>query len=365
MDEIVRQRVKQRRLEEERVGYAVIGRFLANAVPTSFPADYLSKVGAREQGNANCVFSVPGNDRDGAYRYRGTIQADFEFNKALHKVHMSRLTPSGTSENSLCGQLDYVLHKLPNLLRDTVLCSHDCSGLNLPFSALVLDIETTGLSPNIDQIIELGCVELRWNGCGVCTKDVIPEGCLTGQWVRGSRTFHRLVRPTVAVTRAAAAVHSLSDETLRRASCWRDVSKELRDFCGSLQAPYTEAPNSLTSHRRGDGDAARDSFILPPLIAHNAQFDGAFLEKCLMRLGYRVLWHPLYPITCTERLSRQLYPKYASNLDQVSIYLGVSGAIQRMQSSHSAYRDAIQCAKVFLRLAQDISVHQCEKPTKR
>ncbi|CCW67743.1 unnamed protein product [Phytomonas sp. Hart1] len=360
MDEFVRLRAKEDRPKRKRADHAVVRSFSANTLATSLPVKCPSEVEAKEGGNPRCLPKVLKSDRDRDSNYPEVSPTDSELSKPLHKMPIFCQASSNPLENSLHGRRNHPTHHLPALLRDTVLCSHDGSGLSEPFSALAVDIETTGLSPNVDQIIELGCVELRWNGCGVCGKD-ISENSLMDQWVRGSRTFHRLVRLTVRMTRGAAGIHHLSDQELRAASDWKEVSKEFKVFCDALSGCGGGASNASTVVGKGDPNAAHESFILPPLIAHNAQFDGAFIENCLMQAGYRVLWHPLYAITCTKQLARQLYPQYAANLDRVSAYLGVPGAAQRMQTSHSAFRDAIQCAKVFLRLAHNVSVDRSEK----
>ena len=71
---------------------------------------------------------------------------------------------------------------------------------------LFLDTETTGLGDD-DQVIELAIVDAE-----------------------GELLFHSLVRPTVAISEGAAAVHGISEAELAAAPTWPEIDKTVRQL---------------------------------------------------------------------------------------------------------------------------------------
>jgi DNA polymerase III epsilon subunit family exonuclease len=122
---------------------------------------------------------------------------------------------------------------------------------------LILDFETTGLSPaQGSEVVETGAV--RFEGGRVVA------------------TFQRLSRPRGAIPAAAMNVHGITDDMVADAPRFGEVLPELLAFWGERI-----------------------------LVAHNAPFDRAFLLAALEQAGRPV---PPNPVLDTVRLSRRLFP---------------------------------------------------------
>src|SRR6202521_4893800 len=104
---------------------------------------------------------------------------------------------------------------------------------------IVLETETTGLDPHEGhRIVEIACLELMHH---------VPTG----------RSFHRYVNPERDMPADALAVHGLEEEFLAGHPPFAAVADELAAFIG--------------------GDR---------LVIHNAEFDIAFINAELARLGH-------------------------------------------------------------------------------
>jgi DNA polymerase III subunit epsilon len=99
-----------------------------------------------------------------------------------------------------------------------------------PYGVVAIDLETTGLSPLVDRIIEIAAVKITGRG--------EPE------------VFHQLINPMIDITEANSAIHGLKNVDLKDAPTLKRPIRMLWDFVGRS-----------------------------PLLAHNALFDGAFLVK--------------------------------------------------------------------------------------
>lgn len=119
---------------------------------------------------------------------------------------------------------------------------------------VVVDLETTGLSPGRDRITEVGAVKVR-------AGEVLGE-------------FHTLVRPDRPVPPGVTAVTGITDGMLRGAPAVAAVLPAFLEF-------------------------ARGTV----LVAHNARFDTSFLTAELAREGFPGLDHP---VVDTARLARRL-----------------------------------------------------------
>lgn len=162
--------------------------------------------------------------------------------------------------------------------------------------AVVFDLETTGLSPTTDEILEIGALVVR-----------------DGRVVRDER-FQTLVRPTRPISVEVSLIHGIRDEHVAGAP------------------PLAEALPAFL--RFVDGR---------PLVAHNAGFDLSFLRAAGSRLGLPV---PA-GAHCTMVLSRRCFPRERRhNLASACARLGVlpSGA-------HRALADVEATAELFVRLS--------------
>ena len=160
---------------------------------------------------------------------------------------------------------------------------------------VVVDLETTGLRPGRSGICEIGAVRLH------------------GFEVEAE--FQTLVDPGMPLDAGASAVTGLRSEQLRGAP---DPAKAVRSFLGFA------------------GDAV--------LVAHNARFDLAFLDRETERLtGSRIG----SPVVDTVRLARTLLAGRVAGfgLAQLAWFLGTSE-----QPCHRALPDARATAELLLAL---------------
>ncbi len=157
---------------------------------------------------------------------------------------------------------------------------------------VVVDLETTGLKPGPAAITEIAAIR-------------IEQGRLAEE-------FHSLVNPGRRVPAAITRLTGITDEMLRDQPRIDAIFPQLHTFIGSM-----------------------------PLVAHNADFDLAFLNFDARRL----LSNPLLnPSVCTLRLAKRLLTGIRSrSLDSVASHLGVSGP-----DRHRALGDARITAEVFL-----------------
>jgi DNA polymerase-3 subunit epsilon len=119
---------------------------------------------------------------------------------------------------------------------------------------VVVDLETTGGSPDRDRITEIGAVKVR-------AGEVLGE-------------LATLVDPGRAVPPSITVLTGISDRTV-----------EGRPQVSAVLPSFLEFSRGAT------------------LVAHNARFDITFLNTALGRLGYPPLDHP---VVCTAQLARRL-----------------------------------------------------------
>lgn len=162
---------------------------------------------------------------------------------------------------------------------------------------IVLDTETTGLDPTAGhRIIEIACVELLHH---------VPTG----------RNFHRYVNPGRDIPDDAHAVHGLTEEFLAAHPPFEAIVDEFLAFIGSDQ-----------------------------LVIHNAEFDLAFLNAELDRVGRPTLT-PTHVDTLV--MARQRYPGAPASLDALCRRFEIDNS-ERM--SHGARIDCGLLAAVYLEL---------------
>ncbi|MCE9648083.1 MAG: DNA polymerase III subunit epsilon [Parvibaculum sp.] len=163
---------------------------------------------------------------------------------------------------------------------------------------IVLDTETTGLSPNDgDRLVEIGCLE-------------IVNQVATGN------VFHRYINPERDVPKGAFDVHGLSQEFLRDKPKFAEVADEFLEFIGDA-----------------------------PLVIHNASFDMGFLNAELKRSGRTVLAFERAVDTLT--IARRRFPGAQNSLDALCRRFGVDNS---NRVKHGALLDAELLAEVYLEL---------------
>lgn len=162
---------------------------------------------------------------------------------------------------------------------------------------IVIDTETTGLDAANDRIVEVGCVELY---------NHIP----TGQ----RKQFY--INPGRRMSGEAAAVHGLTDAFLADKPVFAAIADELIAFIGDA-----------------------------PLIAHNAEFDFAFLNAEFGRLGQPPI--PAHRMVDTLMLARRKHPAGPNSLDALCSRYYVDASRRTL---HGALLDAELLAEVYVEL---------------
>jgi len=171
-----------------------------------------------------------------------------------------------------------------------------------PKGAVFFDLETTGLSPINDAIIEIGALKVH-----------------NSQQVDRFKTF---VHPERVIPEENIKIHKITNEMVADAPKLRDVLPDFLKFCGDL-----------------------------PLIAHNAQFDIGFIAHGIHNLK---LNFPNSTVYDSCRFIRQMYLKNKKSepenqkrpenfkLATLAEYFSINN-----ESHHRALDDANTCMKVF------------------
>ncbi len=170
---------------------------------------------------------------------------------------------------------------------------------------IVFDVETTGLSPKNDRLTEIGAVKIK----GMRIVD----------------SFNTFVNPERHIPEKITELTGISDDMVAGAPMEKEAVEQFFAFCGEN----------------------------PVLIAHNADFDTAFMRAVFARQG---LDHPFVKLD-TLVLCRVMLPQMARHkLDQVAKQLKL-GKFEH----HRASDDAYMLAKIYLtlmeRLIKENTIH--------
>ncbi len=156
-----------------------------------------------------------------------------------------------------------------------------------------IDLETTGVNPAYNRIVEIGAVKFRLDG----ERDV----------------FHTLVNPCVAMPENVIRIHGITDSMVASAPVIEDVIDGFSDFIrGSV------------------------------LVIQNPRFDLSFIERAFRAhdIDSERLW-----ALDTVRLAKRYFTWLPNHkLSTLADYLGLD------MVKHRALDDAIVCMKVFLEI---------------
>ncbi len=164
---------------------------------------------------------------------------------------------------------------------------------------VVLDVETTGLSPFAgDRVCEVGIVQAR------------------GSQVQS--TYQTLVNPERPISPGAARVNGLSDEQVSQAPCFAEIAHQVLDLLdGAL------------------------------LLCHNAPFDLGFMKSEFSRLG--LAFQPAGVID-TLVLARRYFRFSSNSLASLAYRFGVE-----TPASHRALGDALTTLYVFNAISNSVN----------
>ena len=171
---------------------------------------------------------------------------------------------------------------------------------------VAFDLETTGLSPDSDQIIEIGAVKIR-------------DGKISGK-------YNCIIHPEIEVSDFIINLTGISRDMLRKGIPLKEGVEEFLEFSGDL-----------------------------PVLGHNVMFDYSFVKCSAVREG---LTFEKMGID-TLKIARKVHKDFESkSLGALCDYYHIENP-----AAHRAYYDALATAKLYQTLAhyfepQDSKVFQ-------
>lgn len=156
---------------------------------------------------------------------------------------------------------------------------------------VAIDLETTGLDDDKDEIIEVALVRFV---------DGVP-----------TQTFDCLVKPGQEVRPFIHTLTGIDATELAQAKPFAEVAQEVLAFIGDA-----------------------------PLVAHNASFDARFLKYALQRVGIAFENHPVFDTLLLSRIAWQAVANH--RLETLISSLGIP-----LESAHRALPDAKACGQIF------------------
>lgn len=176
------------------------------------------------------------------------------------------------------------------------------AGQNYDDTYVVFDLETTGLSPVRDRIIEIGAVKM-------VNRKIVDR-------------FSSFVNPQIPIPFNIQGLTGINDQMVENARTIDEVLPEFLDFC-------------------------KDAVM----VAHNAEFDVSFIrEKAKTVLGQSFEC----TVADTVLLARALLPQLGKyKLDHVAKVLGVV-----LVNHHRAVDDADACAGIFIKLIEKLEARE-------
>jgi|GEM_PF-455368 len=154
-----------------------------------------------------------------------------------------------------------------------------------------LDLETTGIDPLKNKIIEFGAVKFDLNG--------------------QKETLQVLINPGIVLPDIIKHITHITDDELKNAPSFEEKAKEIKDFIGDL-----------------------------PIVGHNIQFDVSFLNANGLKIT-----NPLYD---TFPFSSIIFPGLPTySLEVLSEILNLSH-----EEKHRALEDSIAAMELFIKLSE-------------
>lgn len=161
-------------------------------------------------------------------------------------------------------------------------------------SYVCVDVETTGLDPKEEKLIEIGAVKV-----------------VDGQV---SDTFQSFVNPGRSLSARIVSLTGITDEMLADAPLPKEVMGKFHEFCGDL-----------------------------PLLGHNLRFDYSFLKRAMVNEGYAFDKSGLD----TLRIARKYLPELESrSLVFLCEHFGI------VHTAHRALGDAVATTELYGKLCE-------------
>lgn len=161
-------------------------------------------------------------------------------------------------------------------------------------SYIAFDIETTGLNPAENEIIEIGALKVR-------------EG-------KVAERFMELVRPLSPVPPAITSLTGITNEMTALARGRREVISDFLEFCGE-----------------------------DILIGHNVSFDYSFVKTSAAAEGFSFEKYGIDTLKIAQKVLKELESR---SLESLCRHYHIEN-----RSAHRAYHDALATAKLYQTLA--------------
>jgi len=160
-----------------------------------------------------------------------------------------------------------------------------------PQGLIAIDLETTGLSPLVDRIIEVAAIKI-----GPTTTEV----------------YESLINPGIEIPPHTTEIHHITDEMVAESPKSQEILTGLLDFFGDL-----------------------------PIVAHNAKFDLGFIVMGLKKWNLPVGNNDVY---CSCKLARHTHMESKNHkLSTLVTELNIP-----LLNHHRAFDDAFASLKVFV-----------------
>ncbi len=174
-----------------------------------------------------------------------------------------------------------------------------------PKGIVAVDLETTGLSPLVDKIIEIAAVKIN------------SDGEIT--------TYHQLINPLIDVPEFTIQFHGLTNQDLKESPTIKKPLKIFWDFVGRL-----------------------------PIIAHNSSFDLGYLIKSSH--DFQIEFPPL-DVFDSCRYARAIY-KHKEKAPQNFKLSTLSEYVGFKLQHHVAIEDTFACLKIMAHLSHVQGNHE-------
>ncbi len=178
---------------------------------------------------------------------------------------------------------------------------------------IALDLETTGLSPENDRILEIGALR-------------IESGEVTD-------TYETFIDCGISIPQVITQLTGITEEMVKGSPCTEKAVRGFLDFAQEMAADDKA------------GTEEELSFEGSVLLGHNLPFDYSFMKNTLARMGLPYERKGLDTLKMARVCLPQLEKK---SLDRVAAYFGIP-----QEQHHRALDDALTAARIFERLKEE------------
>lgn len=241
--------------------------------------------------------------REDAEKYRNDMLAE----KEKWEMQKNDNTSATDSNDNIVGKLaDTPPHLRDNIKLDFTPILFDKASAESAFNSFyAIDVETTGLDPKKDKIIEISAIHFE-NGEPI-------------------ETFTTLVNPQMNIPKEATKINKITDDMVKDAP---NISKAIGDFWRFIYKS--------------------DDEIL--LCAHNANFDIEFIKNNIGHASIRDYQEHIYYIDTLKISQKFLKGKIRNHkLTTILNFFDI-----KTENTHRAEDDALSCGKVFVKFSKKL-----------